>query len=379
MTTEPSEGSSIPPPNAERFAAFDRAKGILILLIVWGHNVVLSASFPSVRWFLYNWHVFGFLLITVLVPFNSRRQSFLTARIVRYFVPFAVFFTISWVAAAVIAGKWNHPSKSIGEWLLGLAIGSADLLDKASGARLYWFLPTLMGLTLIRYAIDRTGLWRNAVLVLVCLVGFLFAGMLPSSVKVYLPLGLPIALYALGPCLVFGLAMKIALDGSSARRRICLAACLAILIGATSYASAHNSLLTLANFNFKDVRSPDLLIDHASLAMAACAVIVLISFELKGLPWLGWLGRASLVIYLCHQLIFVPLYMTVKYMAPVWETHYAIGLGLALYATTLAVCVLIAAIFVHFTRLRMMILPRDMAEFRASFSPSLTASPSAVS
>ena len=83
-----------------RDSAIDAAKGILILLIVLGHNHVILRNVENLRPFLYNWHVYAFFLVAFILPVRRYDFPALVDRMVRYLVPFVAFLglttTLSW-------------------------------------------------------------------------------------------------------------------------------------------------------------------------------------------------------------------------------------------------------------------------------------------
>lgn len=347
----------------DRRDTLDCAKGILIFLIVLAHNHQLTGAFPGMRWFLYNWHVYSFFLISAFLPFRPHQPNFLLTRAVRYYVPFVLFFTLVWAAT----GGWSQPVEKITAWLLGIVIGSADLLDNASGARLYWFLPALLGFTLIRWAISRTGRWERFVLPLVAVSGFLFAGLIPDSIEPYIPLGLPIALYAIGPCLAFAAFMTYALSGSRFRLLTCGAISVAILAICTLIASLNSSKLVLAAFQYFDIRDLDSLIVHALLAISACSTVVFFLAVSTRPALIAWFGRSSLLIYLSHQILYSVMASILRKALPTLLREHEIAAGFALLFATLVASGLFAYCVAYVPRLRRILTPRDLDEWLDGF------------
>ena len=325
---------------ARFFDTLDRAKGILIVLIVFAHNTILAQAWPESRAFLYNWHVYAFLLLAMMMPFRSDRSGFLAARFVRYYVPFIAFFTLTWAAMLVLSRSLTDLPDRLGEWAAAVLIGSAPLLDEASGARLFWFLPALMGLVLIRWAIDRVPeATRGPTLVLVAAAGFLLAGLIPEDVKPWVPFGLPIALYALGPGLVFTAVVSKLLQATGSARRLGMYALASAAACALLYALSlrQGTNLVLAAFQFYDVRSPIALFNHALIAMTGAAAVVFGAGAIGRSRVLSWLGQASLLIYLLHQIVFVGLRAPAARFLSDPGSSQALWTGFATFAATMAV------------------------------------------
>lgn len=348
------------------FAALDRAKGILIVLIVFAHNTLVTKAWPESRAFLYNWHVFAFLLLAMVMPFNSEKPGFLTTRFVRYYVPFVAFFTLTWFANIVLEGSFAAFGTHVAEWTLAIAIGSADLLDAASGARLFWFLPALMGLVIIRWAIARAPqAMQHWLLIGVAFGGFLAAGLIPAAIKPWLPFGLPIALYALGPGLVFAAIIHHLLLKDLSKSVLWLLTAAASVACALLYAftQQQGTALVLASFDFYDVRSPVALVSHALLAIIAAASVVLFSAAIGRSRPLEWLGQVSLLIYLVHQIVFVGLRAIAQRVRPGMEPDDMAPAAIATFAGTMIISVAIAWVIQAVPVLKRLIAPRDWREW----------------
>ena len=343
----------------ERRDTLDCAKGILIFLIVVGHNHQLVDAFPSGRWFLYNWHVYSFFLISAFLPFRPHEPGFFLTRAVRYYVPFILFFTLVWAST----GGWDQPLQKVLAWLSAVVIGSADFLGDASGARLYWFLPALLGLTAIRWTIAKTGGWERYLLPVVAVSGFLFSGLLPDRIEPFIPLGLPIALYAIGPCLVFGAFMTYALAGSRFRLLTCGVLSVIVLALCTLIASLSPSTLVLAAFKYYDIRELHSLVVHALLAIAACSAVVLLLALSVRPALLAWLGRSSLLIYLSHQIFYSVLVRLLRRASPDVLREHEVAAGLVLVFATLVLSGAFAYCVTNIPRLRRFLTPRDLGDW----------------
>ena len=348
------------------FASLDRAKGILIVLIVFAHNTLITQAWPESRAFLYNWHVFAFLLLAMVMPFNSEKPGFLTTRFVRYYVPFVAFFTVTWLATLVLDDNFSAFGERLKEWALAVLIGSAALLDEASGARLFWFLPALMGLVLIRWAIGRApAAVRQPSLIVVAIAGFAGAGLIPDEIKPWIPFGLPIALYALGPGLVFAWLVDRLLRASHRRSRLWLLMllCSALCGIVYGFTQVQGTALVLASFDFYDVRSPAALIAHALLALSAATTVVLFAASLGRVRWLEWLGQASLLIYLVHQIVFVGLRFAARRLDAGMTPETMAIPGAATFVATMVISAGIAFVIQSVPALRKLLAPRDWAEW----------------
>lgn len=348
------------------FATLDRAKGILIVLIVFAHNTLITKAWPESRAFLYNWHVFAFLLLAMVMPFNSEKPGFLTTRFIRYYIPFVVFFTLTWFANVILDGSFSAFGTHVAEWALAVAIGSADLLDIASGARLFWFLPALMGLVIIRWAIARAPqTMQRRLLTGIAVGGFLAAGLIPDGIKPWLPFGLPIALYVLGPGLLFAAIIRGMLSKDLSKPVLWLLTAAASAACALLYAFTHKqgTALVLASFNFYDLRSPLALVSHALLAIVAAASVMLFSAAIGRSRAIEWLGQASLLIYLVHQIVFVGLRAIAQRVGPGIQPNDIALAAIATFIGTMIISAAIAWVIQSVPVMRRLIAPRDWKEW----------------
>ena len=115
----------------------DRWKGLLILLVVFGHAVGaagnLSEGFTAdvllkVRHFVYLFHMPAFFVLAGMCwkPFVGRDgingvKCFLCRRSFRLMVPYLIFGVISWCIFDVMNGTWNELPRQM--WHLIIADG----------------------------------------------------------------------------------------------------------------------------------------------------------------------------------------------------------------------------------------------------------------
>jgi fucose 4-O-acetylase-like acetyltransferase len=355
------------PISAHHSDAIDETKGVLIFLIVLGHNTILMGEFDSLRVFLYNWHVFGFFLLTFLLPFRAEAPGFLGTRFFRYAVPYLLFYTAAWFMHLAVNGAWRDPVAAVGSYLLAGATGSADLLDEAASARLFWFLPALMGLVLIRWALDRMAPSVRWLAPAIALLGFTTAGYISDDIGKYIPLGLPIALYVLLPGMLFAKAVQSAFNGAARRQATALAIALIVLAVMVWAADMNRTRLVLAQFAFYNLSSPIALVNHALLAISATAAVVLVLTLLPRMGWLRQLGRLSLMIYLSHQFLYVPLRMVAGRAFPAWLDSHPVAVGTAVMVVTFGGAAAFALVVDRIEFLRRLLSPRDWSDWSGNF------------
>lgn len=349
-------------------AALDMAKGVLILCIVIAHDRMVVTSVPGLKGFFYNWHVFGFLIISFILPFRADRNNFLSERLVRYGIPFVIFCFIAWIINIIVSRDDLSLILSLRNLFIALLIGSPDLLDRGVGVRLFWFLPTLLGLTIVRYAAIRMGFIGIRIFWSVAVIGFFFAGMIDRSTAQYIPLGIPIVLYILFPGLIFQSIMRWAWSGN--RYRVVIVFVASLFIFSATYAISLNrhTSLALDLYRYYDVRDIGALVTHAILGIAATCALVLGMFLLPRIRFIEWYGQGSLVVYLTHLFVMTPLIGSFNFLSPEMGARYKIVAGLLIYVITVGVCAFLIWFVARFPKVRRFVMPRDWADWRSSFS-----------
>lgn len=123
-------------------------KGILIILIVLGHNipfVKLTDNWMVMVW-LYLFHIQSFFLLPFLYPIKKISFERLFNHIIRYYVPFIIFgiilLSIQLFRGAKIPPLYQLPIIFIG--------GGAIYLKSFLGTQFLWFLPAMFICCIVR-------------------------------------------------------------------------------------------------------------------------------------------------------------------------------------------------------------------------------------
>lgn len=334
----------------------DTLKGILIVLIVIGHNVLLSTLFPEFRSQIYNFHVAGFMLLPFL--FRSRKLSarLVADRAVRYLVPFAAFYTLSALLyAAVISPPDSLTSWSV-DYFRGLLLGSDRAVKSGSGLALFWFLPAIFTLSLIRAAAT-SGKWIRLSLLAACLVIHLSAGAAPEWAKFYIPFGLLVVgfVFPLGALLE---ALWTRHIGTNILRAGIIGT---LVLTVCIYLSVIlNTGINLGKVRLYAWENIALVILHDALILSAFVVAAWISVPLSRIKLLAVFGRYSLVIYLSHSLIY-QLIVLVSRKADIAVDNWPAAIAVLITTLFLA---LASALIIHRTALlRVWLTPRDAAQW----------------
>ena len=126
------------------------AKALAIMLIVLGHNSILSpVSWPEKCLFeyLYYFHVYLFFIL----PFFYNKEIVFSrwniqTAIVRCMIPYFLFFTFSYLLWHILQDK----SLSIREFILGFFDVGEYSIKAVTGVAFLWFLPTFCIVSILR-------------------------------------------------------------------------------------------------------------------------------------------------------------------------------------------------------------------------------------
>lgn len=150
-------------------------KGLLIFLIILGHNAVLTDSIPNLFSYLYSFHVASFFIIPFF--YESKKRGFkasIEVNFIRLYYPYVIFFLLlSGLFYFLDVVDPNPVDLGQGEGVLlflnSLFSGSYFLIDKYTGFQFLWFLPVLFSMMVWKDFLGRYEKLRTIFLV----IGFL--------------------------------------------------------------------------------------------------------------------------------------------------------------------------------------------------------------
>lgn len=341
--------------------AIDAFKGILILLIVLGHNNFFSKYYPLGFNVLYNFHVACFLILPFLREDSSIKLKDFTDKAVRYFVPHTVFFALACIAYYVLTLR-NTTSigSAIMSALAALLLSTQAQYKSVTGMNLFWFLPAIFILIAILAWYRHTSSRNKIITIAFTLLVHFFIGLLPKSGSEFLPwsAGTVLFLFPLG--LLIAAITKIYKNDP----KLYLAASLAFPI--FIYISLSTGSFGISNGeNQHSIRNPVELIFHDFYLI--CAFLALLGIaEYIRIPVLSFIGRRSLFIFLTHTMIWQAIMFTgiaswllTSINSPIFMTSAAFILTVAI---ALGSCLLLESC----KPLYSMIFPKSMADFRSA-------------
>ena len=290
----------------------DAAKGVLILLVIFGHACNFWTPEPFITFSIKFFHVACFLLLPFIYDTRALNFTYLKDCFARYYIPFAAFLILYAVIFSVYQGNFN-----IGEWFthLGkaLAFGNAPMLDNSAGLRALWFMPALISVVLLNGLI--IGRLQLPLWVLLP-IGFALnasAGLVEDPTKYLLPFGF------LSACYLLGLGIIIRTLCTAVPKSILQKFSLVFLGIAVSGIMAANHFDTIIKFpviflpDYTDIKA---LIIHDFIIVGMFMFLITTPI-FKHIKILKWCGQNSLTLYLTH-LLFLAASMTValKYFDP---------------------------------------------------------------
>ena len=120
-------------------------KGILILLIILGHNSILMQE-RAIFNYLYHFHVYVFLLL----PFLYNIPQFTFERVKKDFIHIYKPYTLFFVILVLINTYILNTKFNITQVLYAYISGNEYMLKANIGASFLWFMPTMFSLLLLR-------------------------------------------------------------------------------------------------------------------------------------------------------------------------------------------------------------------------------------
>lgn len=307
----------------------DAFKGILISLIVLGHNTLFFAACPRCFNVLYNFHVACFLLLPFILPGGALDGwANLKDRLARYFVPHFLFFFLACLLYWIF--RVSREPAALPDWFgrIAMAVWLSNQEDykSACGFGLFWFLPALFAMVVLLGAYRGAGLKTRMLLLGGAALAHGLMGLAPKGSLALVPwtLDLVLFLFPLG-------AMVAALWNRFGGRIWFHVICLAVFVACMSVSVRTNSYGITNGERLLAIDRPVALLFHDVYLVAAF-------FGLLGLAWplrstlFAFVGRRSLFIFLAH--------------AFVWQFIVQAGLAGLIVAWTLSVWLAVAVSFV---------------------------------
>lgn len=134
-------------------------KGVLILLVILGHNTFFSGYSKNAFSYLYSFHFFAFFILPFFYPSKSLTKESLSKYMVRLLYPYTIFtvilacmvLTLNSIGINIFDKPSVYlPSRSFGNFLISFVIGEKNMLNQYVGLQYLWFLPTMFCFSLLK-------------------------------------------------------------------------------------------------------------------------------------------------------------------------------------------------------------------------------------
>lgn len=335
----------------------DAVRGALLLLVMLGHDMFITVPFPRFFPVVNNVHVIGFLLLPFMFPSRPLTLRFVAERAVRYLVPYAVFAVLCAILYRAMYGSEQTIAAWFGSVVVAILHGGAATLKEATGFSLFWFLPALFSVALLRslwISVSRT--WRMVLGVLL-VGGHVTMGTWPDWLRLGLPMSFSIAIF------VVPLGWAVAWLYSRGSSHPSLLAIGSALTAATCGVIAFimNSSSNIGGVSVWAWNHPSRLLLHDVLAAGFFLAVFSGRRWLAAVAFLRRLGHDSLSIYLTHAL-FLQVYLAIMIKLRLGPGH-AVPLNILGSVAFMTAGALLAAIALRWPPLRHWVMPRSSADW----------------
>lgn len=347
----------------------DVVKGVLILVVIAGHNEGLMQHALWLRQLFYYFNTQCFFLLSSLLDTKPFSLQLLRDRAVRYLVPFVWFMALAWTAFLGLRGGVANLTTAVGVFGTALVTGSEPAIHAAVGMRYLWFLPALYSLVVIKSAAMRwPSLGRALLAAACCLIGG--AAFAPAGLIAATPLNAMTGLFFFG----LGELYRRADHVTSRLPATAKAAAAAGLAGALAWLIVNQPLGWVAGANIQSYDIANWPTWTAALVFP-CLVLTALLAMAEHMPLrrlLALCGRYSLPMYLIHMLLYRSI--TLVWFGRRFDDLATVGshlrAGITIFVLTVFGSLLISIAIWRLPPLRRLVFPRDWPDWRPAFGAS---------
>ena len=272
---------------------FDNFKGILILVIIYGH--IQQAVSPDIDRMLAIFNVSLFFILPFLFNKDTLNLTNITKVFRRYYMVFMVFLILTSVIYAVL---YSHNFNIIAEFFKVAVIGSNPLIKDLVGSSYLWFLPALIS-TILLIMFYNSIKYKKSFLV-VTLIVHLCLTFIDIEILYLFPLNSAISLYIFILGVLVSYLYKNHLEFIY-KIRLYLFSLLIVLLYLYYGTSYWYTIIQLPNItNIYE------LVLFDSIQVLAFFMLLFVSSLINN-KYLRWLGHRSLIVYTIHPLIIFAL------------------------------------------------------------------------
>lgn len=338
-------------------------KGVLILLVVFDH----------VDYFRYNYdaifrpltiHVTGFFALAFFNIVESKRQigELFIERSVRYGVPFLIFYIFYAAGTFILQSEGDFNS-----FILGIIIGSFELVKKGCGGAFMWFLPALLGFVLLSKFVTMLNN-RN----LIGMIGFsiifhIFLQGLITNYTKYIPLGFGVALYLIPIIFVFYIIRICDISRGFSGSVIGMLPLIIVAVGTYTYLVMDGMLISIGAEVAPPPDRVDLILSNFITNMSGLLIIFSIANGLDEGKVLSKvimaIGSKSLEIYLIHPLFLKIFNIAIGRLNKNADNFIVIVVGVIAAFFAIGMSYGISQLFLKYPKIRMRVFPSNFRQF----------------
>ena len=335
-------------------------KGLLMLLIVFGHIGMLTTNFATgERTFFWNWlysfHVFIFLILPIIYGYQNKnvikkadtneKNNFVNHKniindlkhnLIKIGVPYFWFFLLSAIVFVSVGGG----QFDLTGMLYAFFFGNQLLMDKYIGFNLMWFLPAMLALTMLKSVFYNSDKIIKAIIIGISLILWalsIFNVVYRSEVGMYVPFSISQAFYFV----VLGLIARFIIEKQWPFKYLMPVVLLLVVTMTMLLYFQENIQIISVNM-------------ASQLLMPILMFLLLFSFRkiLLKSQFLKFIGTYSLQIYLVHVFVINALVVFFTYFM-----QQSLVLGIVIYMLTLAISSGISLVLVKVQLFRKILFP----------------------
>ena len=133
-------------------------KGLLTVLIILGHNMVFTipSNDYGIMSYLYTFHIQGFFILPFLYGIKNDKYTFHSAinTVTRFYWPYLILVTIFMIGYGSLT---NFSNCNLDNILRLYILCSGNSIKQMCGIQIFWFLPAMMSLVLLKELFYRNG------------------------------------------------------------------------------------------------------------------------------------------------------------------------------------------------------------------------------
>lgn len=284
-------------------------KAVLIFIIALGHNQIFTDSLDNykVMRYIYTFHIQAFFLLPFLYGSKHLSWERIKNYAVRLYWPYVLFASITFILYYCIFQKQGFDAIA---YIKTIFIGEVSIIREYTGVQIFWFLPAMFSLTIIKDLYYQSGKPLKCILLILSVISLWLSVMSNSWGEWY-------RLYSdINRCIPFG-----AFTGLG---YLCLGVALREIIAKTRHrnftVTASIVFLSMTVLFFYNVIVLDEFSVFCAIKMTMPVVFMVLIYNLRGQFFsyrhLQSIGRITFPMYIIHPFIGYALFFIVsKYLS----------------------------------------------------------------